>query len=371
MSKTTERRVRVGIIGCGNIFDQYAKAMPVYRVLDVRACADLDIARARDKANACNLKALGVDELLASQDIDLVVNLTIPSSHARVATAALKAGKHVYSEKPLALDRNEAARLTALAKRRGLLLGSAPDTFFGAGLQTCVDAIRRGAIGTPVSALAFMLGHGMEHWHPNPFFFYQKGAGPMFDMGPYYLTALVVLLGPAVRVCASTKISFAKRRITSQPNAGRFISPTTPTHVAGVVDFASGASASITVSFDAWSRPSLPPLVVYGSKGALLVPDPNRFDDPVRICREGKEPEDVPLSHVTGRGRGAGVADLAYSILRRRRACRVDSALGQHVVEIMSAFEVSSTRGRHVQLRTTCRQPAPLPKNLTSNELDP
>ncbi len=207
-----------------------------------------------------------MDELLADPGIDLVVNLTIPAVHAEVSQRALAAGKHVYSEKPLASRRVDGAATLALAREKGLRVGSAPDTFLGGGLQTCRKLIDDGAIGEPVAAVAFMTGHGPEGWHPDPEFFYKPGAGPMFDMGPYYLTALVSLLGPIVRVTGSTRVSFGERTIGSGPKQGQKIAVETPTHVAGVVDFAGGAVATIITSFDVWAA-NLPRIEIYGSEG--------------------------------------------------------------------------------------------------------
>ena len=198
-------KVKVGIIGCGNIFSAYAKGLRVFDILELAACADIDMARARAKAEEFNVpRACTVDELLADPAIEIVVNLTVPKTHAEVSLQIIEAGKHVYSEKPLAVTREDGGRILAAAKARGLLVGCAPDTFLGGGLQTCRKLIDDGWIGRPVAATAFMAGHGVEAWHPNPFFYYQKGGGPVFDMGPYYLTALINLLGPARRVTGAT-----------------------------------------------------------------------------------------------------------------------------------------------------------------------
>ena len=353
--------VRVGIVGCGNISDIYLQSDQKFAAMKIVACADLEVARARAKAAQYGIRACEPAELLADPAIEVVVNLTVPQAHAAVALAALEAGKHVYNEKPLAIERADAERMLALARSKALLVGCAPDTFLGGGLQTCRALIDAGAIGTPVAATAFMVGHGPEGWHPNPDFFYQRGAGPMFDMGPYYLTALIGMLGPVRRVTGSAQISFAERTITSQPHRGEKIVVNTPTHVAGVLDFASGAVATLVTSFDVWHA-NLPRIEIYGSEGTLSLPDPNTFGGPVRLRLAG-EPEwrDVELSHgYSANSRGIGVADMAYA-LRSGRPHRASGALAYHVLDLMHAFHDASREGRHVELASTCERPAALP----------
>ncbi|MDQ3327962.1 MAG: Gfo/Idh/MocA family oxidoreductase, partial [Chloroflexota bacterium] len=227
--------VRAGIVGTGTISDVYFRAGRTFEVLDIVACADLFPERARAKSNQHGVaKAYSTDELLADPDIELVINLTIPKAHAEVGLAALQAGKHVYSEKPLALSREDGQALLETARETGLLVGCAPDTFLGGGLQTCRKLIDDGVIGEPIGATAFMMSHGHESWHPDPAFYYDVGGGPMFDMGPYYLTALISLIGPMRRVTGSARVTFPERTITSQPRAGTTIPVRAPTHVAGV-----------------------------------------------------------------------------------------------------------------------------------------
>jgi len=222
-----------------------------------------------------------------------------------------------------------------------------------------------------VAALAFMLGHGPEAWHPNPEFFYKKGGGPMWDMGPYYITALVNLLGPVARVSGAAGISFPERVIGSQPFAGQKILVEVPTHVTGVIEFASGATATAVISFDVWPGPALPPITVFGAEGTMEVPDPNRFDGTVRVRRMGEENyTDHEPTHTTERGRGTGVADMAYALRRPGRGHRASGALAHHVVEVMEAFEKSAASGRRIDITSTCERPAPLPAGLAANELD-
>lgn len=362
--------VQAGLIGCGKISDAYFAGSKGYAHLQIAACADLDPGRAQAKAREHGVRACTVDELLRDPAIDLVINLTIPAAHAEVNTAVLQAGKHVYTEKPFALDSASGAAVLALARERNLLVGCAPDTFLGGGLQTARKAIDDGLIGRPLSAMAFMLCRGHESWHPSPQFYYQNGGGPMFDMGPYYLTALINFFGPVARVCGSTQSAFPERLITSQPLAGTKIPVETPTHVAGILEFVHGGNATVVTSFDTWPYP-LPRLLVFGTEGTLEAPDPNRFDGVVRI-RDAKSDayREIAPTHTTERGRGAGAADLAGSILRPGRPHRASGTLAQHVVEVMEAFEKSSRTGRHVKIKSRCDRPAALPVGLAPNELD-
>ncbi len=353
--------VRVGVIGCGNISATYLRVMPQFSVLQVAACADLDLARAQQRAAEFGVpRACSVEELLADPTIELVVNLTIPAAHGSVAEAALLAGKSVYNEKPLALNRADGQRLLSLAQERRLRVGAAPDTFLGGGLQTCRAVLDSGAIGAPVAATAFFLNHGHEHWHPDPAFYYQPGGGPMFDMGPYYLTALVSLIGPVRRVAASARASFPERTITARPRRGQTVPVTTPTHIAAVLDFASGAIGSVITSFDVWAH-NLPRLEIYGTEGSLSVPDPNEFSGPVRVRRAGEsEWRDVPLAFgYTEQSRGLGVADMAYG-LRTGQPHRASGDLAYHVLDIMQATLESSASGTAVAMTTAPDRPAPL-----------
>jgi len=362
---------KIGIVGCGNISGIYFKAGETFDVLEVVSCADLIHERARAKAAEHDIpKACNVDELLADPEVEIVVNLTIPKAHAEVALAALEAGKCVYNEKPLSITREDGQQLLEAAREGGLLIGCAPDTFLGGGLQTCRKLIDDGWIGEPVATTAFMMCHGHESWHPHPEFYYQRGGGPMFDMGPYYLTALIHLMGPVRRVTGATQITFAERVITSQPKYGAKIEVDTPTHVAGVMDFANGAVGTIVTSFDVWAS-RLPRIEVYGAEGTLSVPDPNGFGGPVLVRRAGaSEWSQVPLTHgYVQNSRGVGVADMAYA-LRSGRSHRASGDMAYHVLDIMHAFHDASRDGRHVELTSTCSCPAPLPLGLPEGELD-
>jgi predicted dehydrogenase len=364
------RKAKVGIIGCGNISAVYFKAGQWLEILDIVACADMIPERAQAKAAEFNVpRACSVQELLADPEIEIVLNLTIPIAHAEIAFAALEAGKSVYNEKPLAITREDGCKMLELAASKGLRVGCAPDTFMGAGLQTCRKLIEDGVIGEPIAATAFMMCHGHESWHPDPAFYYKAGGGPMFDMGPYYLTALVSLIGPVRRVTGSARITFPERTITSQPKNGTQIVVDVPTHVAGVMDFANGAVGTIITSFDVWSH-HMPNIEIYGTEGSLGVPDPNGFGGPVLMRRAGeKDWNEVPFTHIYAeQSRGLGVADMAYA-LRSGRPHRASGQLAYHVLDIMHAFHDASREGRHIELNSGHR-PEPLPTGLTHGQLD-
>ncbi|MCC6458605.1 MAG: Gfo/Idh/MocA family oxidoreductase [Caldilineaceae bacterium] len=361
---------KIGIIGCGTISGIYLKSPSLFPILDIVACADLDRSRAEAKAEEFGIQALSVEQLLAHPEIEIILNLTIPAAHAEVAQAAVAHGKSVYSEKPLALNTADGKQLLEAAEAAGVRVGCAPDTFLGGGLQTCRKLIDDGWIGTPVAATAFMMSHGHEHWHPSPEFYYQRGGGPMFDMGPYYLTALVSLLGPVGRVTGATRTTFPERTITSQPKHGQKITVEIPTHVVGVLDFAQGPIATIITTFDVWSA-ELPRIEIYGTHGTLSVPDPNTFGGPVRLRRAGSsEWQEIPIPfHYTANSRGIGVADMAHA-LRSGRAHRASGDLAFHVLEIMESIHTASDQGQHQPLTSTVPLPAPFPLDLPLGILD-
>ncbi len=352
--------LNVGLIGCGTISPQYFQGLARHDGLEVAACSDIDMERAIRAVEEYGVpRACSVDDLLADPAIDLVVNLTVPLAHAQVSLAAIAAGKHVYSEKPLDVKRADGEAILRVAEERGVKVGSAPDTFLGGGIQTCRGLIDEGAIGRPIAATAFMLNHGHEHWHPEPHFYYRTGGGPMFDMGPYYLTALVCLLGPIRRVSGAHGRGYDTRTITSQPRQGESVDVEVSTHVAGTLDFESGVIGTIVTSFDVWGTDLGHVLEVYGTEGTLRVPDPNTFGGPVMLRRGAEvEWEERPLVYDQG-GRGLGVADMAGA-LRSGRRSRVDASMANHVLDVMHAVHESSDAGRHVAVRTTCERPAPL-----------
>jgi predicted dehydrogenase len=360
MAKT---KFGIGIIGCGNISNQYFDGLANYSSLKVIGVADLDPARVAAKAGERGVKAYRPAELLADPRIELVINLTVPKAHASVNLSILKAGKHAYAEKPFALNLAEGRRVLKLAKALGLRVGCAPDTFLGGGIQTARALLDSGAIGEPVAAVANMAGHGPEGWHPDPEFFYQIGGGPMLDMGPYYLTALVNLLGPIRRVTGSSRISFAERVIGSEPKKGQRIKVEVPTHVAGVYDFVSGPVVSVTMSFDVWSH-TLPIIEIYGKEGSLRIPDPNTFGGVVEL-RVGREKQwrAIPLTHSDQVKRGIGVADMV-SAIANDRPHRASGELAYHVLESMLAVQTASEQEAPVHVRSSAARPAPLRAGL-------
>jgi predicted dehydrogenase len=356
-----KRSLQIGVVGCGNISSTYLKAPELFSNIEIVACADIDLARAKAQAERFGVpQVYSVEELLADSEIDVVLNLTVPAAHATISQAALAAHKSVYSEKPLAISSADGKAILETARAKNLHVGCAPDTFLGGGLQTCIQLIHEGAIGTPVAATAFMLNHGMEHWHPDPTFFYQPGAGPLFDLGPYYLTALVAMLGPIRSVAGMSKITFPERVVTSSPSAGRTITVNTPTHITGTMEFANGAIGTLITSFDVWHH-RLPFIEIYGTEGSLSVPDPNTFGGPV-FLRKAKDEQwhDVPLTHgYTENSRGLGLADMIHG-LSMNRAYRANGELAYHVLETIEALLQSAPEGRHIVLKSTCSQPEPL-----------
>jgi predicted dehydrogenase len=355
--------LRVGVVGCGNISNIYLTNLLKFEETTVTAVADIDGERAKAKGDEFKVSALSVDEILTSSDVDLILNLTVPKAHFDVARRALEAGKHAYNEKPLALEREEGRTLVELAKAKNLRLGCAPDTFLGGGIQTCIGMIDSGAIGKVVSAQAFMMGHGVEAWHPSPHFFYQKGGGPMFDMGPYYLTALVTLIGGIERVTGVAKKTFDTRTVTSEAHKGDIIEVEIPTHVTGILEFKNGAVANLTTSFDVWHH-TLPPITIHGTEGSLRVGDPNQFGDVIHLRKSG-DPDWVvvePTHTYTENSRGVGVLDIAFAI-QNSRPHRASGDLAFHVLDTMHAIHESSDQGRRLDLQSAVDRPAALPSD--------
>ena len=364
-------KTQVGVIGCGTISGIYLKNRTRFETFDVAACADIDMDRARARAEEYGVpRACTVAELLADPEISVVINLTVPQAHATVALAAVRAGKSVYNEKPLTLSREEGRLLLDEAKANDVRVGCAPDTFLGGGLQTSRQLLDAGAIGEPVAATAFMLSHGPENWHPNPEFYYQVGGGPLFDMAPYYLTALINLLGPVRRVSGSARASFPTRLIGSEPFRGQTITVNTPTHVATTLDFTAGPIGTLLTSFDIWSH-NMPRIEIYGSEGSLSVPDPNRFDGPVRVRRMGEDEwTEVPVTRpYSDNSRILGVADMVQAI-QSGRPHRASGDLAYHVLEIMHASLESSEQGRHIAIASSVERPAAFPEDLPAGRLD-
>ncbi|MEL7151436.1 MAG: Gfo/Idh/MocA family oxidoreductase [Pseudomonadota bacterium] len=357
----------VGIIGCGNISTTYLRLAPLFKTFRVRAVADLNIDAARTRAEEHGVEARSVDDLLVSDDIDIVVNLTVPTAHFDVTRTILEAGKHVYSEKPFVLSTEEGAQLRALAQTQGLRIGSAPDTFLGGAHQIARHLIDDGKAGQITSGTAHIMSRGMEHWHPNPDFFFKPGGGPMLDMGPYYLTNLIQLLGPVARVAALTSAAFEERMITSPERAGQAIMVETPTSIHALLEFHSGASVTLSTSWDVQAHRH-GHMELYGTQGSLFLPDPNFFGDPVEWHVPGGkvmilDGETHPLGRPNQDGRanyrGAGLADMAAALIDgREHRCALDLSL--HVVDVMTSILRSGEERAFVKMSTTCTRPAPL-----------
>jgi len=352
---------QIGIIGCGNISKAYFTACNRFPFLHVKACADLVLAAAEAKAKEYNCEAVSIDALLADPEITLVINLTIPAAHAAIDLRIIAAGKHVYSEKPFSLDRTEGEAVVSAAKAKGVRAGCAPDTCLGAAIQTARALLDQNAIGRVLGFSANMIGGGHESWHPSPEFYYQRGGGPLFDMGPYYLHALITLLGPVVRVTGVTRVSSPTRTITSRPKRGAVIQVEIPTHLVSILEFASGPVGTLTTSFDVPNGHTLPHLELWGTQGSLQVPDPNGTGGPVRIRRAGdKDWVERNHTHPYREGsRGVGVADL-IDALKTGRPHRANDAIALHAVDIMQAIHEASDRGQAITLTSTCERPLPM-----------
>ena len=351
-------------MGCGVISRAYVENASAFPSFDIVACADLDQALAGALAKAGGLAAVGVDELIADPSIDVVLNLTPPLAHAAVTAQALAAGKHVYSEKPLAIDEGEALALAAEADRLGLRLGCAPDIFLGSAYQAGRAAIDRGAIGEPLAVSAAMLAGGQETWHPNPDIFYAAGAGPLLDMGPYYLTAIVALLGPIERVAGFASTRTLERTIAFGPRLGERFRATTPTHTTSAMQLARGVTANLVASFEAGDQ-YICDIAIHGSEGVLRLPDPNAFGGPVR-CK-----------------RGGGWEDAALRPARRRRCPghrrsrhgrgdhggtphRASGRLALHVIDVARSILAAAESGTTLQVGSTVDRPSPLPVEKTA-----
>jgi predicted dehydrogenase len=369
MSKSKSlKKTKVGIIGCGMISDTYFNAAKTFNILEVVACSDALPERSQAKTEAYGVPSMTTEQLLAKPEIEIVLNLTPPKEHLAVTLATLKAGKNAYSEKPFGVDAEEAKQVMALAKKKGLRVGCAPDTFLGGGQQTARKMIDDGWIGKPIAGTAIVMGRGPEKWPQAPFF-YDIGAGPMLDLGPYYITALVNMLGPAKSVTAVT-CKGSETRVGGPETVPHVYPINVTTHLTGVVEFKCGAVITVISSFEVYGH-GHNPIEIYGSEGSLIVPDPNTFGGPVRLLRNGGDGwKDVPLSHIyTENSRSIGAADMAYAMQTGRKH-RASGELANHVLEIMLSFDKSSKLGKKVELSTTCERPAALPLGLERGELD-
>jgi predicted dehydrogenase len=364
------KRVSVGVVGCGNISAAYLKAAKTFPVLDIVALSDMHFAAAEARSAEFGVPAKSVEAVLADPSIEVVLNLTVPKAHVEVGLKAIAAGKHVHSEKPLGVTLVEARKLVDAADAKSLRLGSAPDTFLGGSHQTARQCIDDGLIGRPVGGTAFFMCPGHERWHPNPGFYYLTGGGPMLDMGPYYITDLVNLLGPVASVSGVATRTRDERTVTSEPLQGTRVPVEVATHVTGSLLFESGAVVSMTMSFDV-ARHRHAPIELYGEKGSLIVPDPNYFGGKVEIATASGDWREIPVEHAYADGnyRILGLADMAQAI-RQDRPHRTSGALAFHVLEVMEAFQKSSDLGESVAIESRPARPAPMPARLKTGELD-
>lgn len=359
----------VGVVGCGVISDIYLKNAALFPQFEIRAVADLRAEAAQAKAREYGTEALSVEALLARDDIDIVLNLTVPAAHAEIGHRALEAGKHVYSEKPLAGSFAEAKGLNEAARTAGLRLGCAPDTFLGGAHQTARALVDAGRIGRAVAGTATLMLPGHEAWHPNPDFYYsQPGGGPMMDMGPYYITAMLNLLGPVARVTAFGGRSRDSREIATGPRAGAHVPVEVDTHLAGVMEFAQGALVQIATSFDVRAHRH-GPLELYGTEGSMTIPDPNRFDGTVELFEDGEwRGQSIRHGHGDGNYRGLGLAQMAEAIGSGSAHC-ASGDLALHALEVMEAMHRASQEGRAIEMTTRCERPAPLAPGLVTGQI--
>jgi predicted dehydrogenase len=355
--------LNVGLVGCGNISGVYLENSLHYSQFTIIACADLDYTKAESVAARYGIPhVMSVEELIESPDIDIVLSLTVPQAHAEISIRAMENNKHVYSEKPLAISYEDGKRIIEKAKEKNVLVGVAPDTFLGESIQLAGKLMKDGEIGKVVGATAFMMSSGPESWHPNPEFFYQVGGGPMFDMGPYYLTALVSLLGPVTKIMGSTRVTHTERTITSSERYGERIAVQVPTHVTGILDFESEATATITTSFDV-SGSRTPYIEIYGEKGTISLPDPNYFHQPLLLKLRGEEDwkEIKQETTLPNNARGIGLVDMAEAI-QSGTTPRAAGEMAFHVLEIMHGIHQSSKHGEQYTMQSTFAKPELLVK---------
>jgi len=361
------KKLQVGVIGCGNISGAYFAHAKHFDSMEIVACADIVPAAAKEKAKKFNIKAMTVNAILASKSIDIILNLTLPQTHASVNLKALKAGKHVYCEKPFGLNMAESQEVLAYAKKANLLVGCAPDTFLGAGHQTARKMIDDGWLGNIISGTAFMMCPGHESWHPNPGFYYLKGGGPVLDMGPYYVTALVNMLGPVQTVTAMASMS-GERTATCDEKKGEKLPVEVNTHVAGTLQFKSGAIITMVMSFDT-IRGEHKPIELHGTLASMQVPDPNGFGGPVMYKSKRNKNIEVPLSHIyKDNSRSIGLADMACSV-QNGTEHRASGKLANHVLDVMLSLDESAKQKKHINIKSTCSRPRALPLGLMDGQL--
>ena len=371
----------VGVIGCGNISATYFRNVPMFKNIKVVACADINPMSSYDSSKEFGVTALSVEEILNDKDIDILVNLTIPSAHFSVSQSILEAGKHVYTEKPLAISLEEAHRLKTISEKKGLMIAAAPDTFLGGAHQHARYLVDSGDLGNIIGGSCNFMNHGMEHWHPNPEFFYQNGGGPIFDLAPYFLSNLVQILGPISEVTALHSMPEKERIILSEENYGKVIQVNTPTTIHSILKFKNGSLVTLGASWDVWKH-GLPDMELYGSRGSLKIPDPNFFGGQVQKCDpEGNFENIVKWDHPFGveneenesdsfaNYRSVGLSDLAFSIEKGDTPrCSIDLAI--HCIEVMIAILKSGEKGSSIKISTSVKRPRSLLTEEAKNMME-
>lgn len=363
--------MNIGIIGCGNISSAYLQLAPQFRDLNFVVCSDLNMEAAKLQAAEFAIKAMSVDDMLSDPSIEVVVNLTVPSAHFDVSKKILEADKHVYSEKPFVLSYEEGLFLLTLAESKGKKIGSAPDTFLGGAHQSARAVIDSGKVGEIVGGSCHFMNHGMEDWHPNPDFFYERGGGPMLDMGAYYLSNLVQLIGPVKRVMSMSSTPFSTRSISSEPRAGEVIPVKTETSVYSLLEFHNGALITLGLSWDVWQHEHNR-MELYGTEATLHVPDPNFFGGELRISKndehevvendhpfEAANYSDTNNDTLVANYRGAGLADMITAIAGDRPH-RCNEKLALHVVDVMTSALDSGISLQCIDIQSTCDRPEAL-----------
>ena len=368
------KAMKAGLIGCGNISDTYLQMAPRFEALDIVACTDIVEEAATAKASEYGVEAKTLDGFFDDPEIELAINLTVPNAHATITERALRAGKHIYSEKPLAATHEDACRIATIAEETNRRVGCAPDTFLGGGHQRARQLVDSNVIGRPVGATALFLSPGMESWHPNPDFFFKPGGGPVLDVGPYYISALLNLMGPVSRVTCCATMTHKERVITSEPRHGERIPVEVPTHISGSLEFQSGAIAALMASWDV-QRHAHNPIEIYGTTGSLIVPDPNFFGGNCLLGKPNADwesigPGNLPFADANwptksgdkvANHRIIGAIDMAYAI-RNNRSHRTSLQFALHTLEVIEALAVSADTGRHVEIKSTCERPAAVPE---------